>query len=371
MQQEVCVTGRVRMGAMARNEVVRRLRGEIGAGERASIEAGTQLGALNDFNRSTLLRLCDLELDGDDGDGDDGGFGFGPVAVGAVAGPEVEEADFASLDSMLREFLAEHLPDDPDAQRWIRLSCLALAFVFREPMHPVDVVDARLRVADGAATYYCPSHTGSETLCRYCASRPFEELEHIEQQALAGTQERHGETSAAIQRALFDAGMLGTGVVPTAELRFHEETRAICAANSCGSYDTCWACPPAVGTLDECRERCRGFEKMQLFSRAYLLEDSFDFEGMSEAMADFKRRVLAAAPALRDEAGECLILSNEGCGQCASCTWPDAPCRFPDRLFPSIEGYGFVVSELAASAGIRYSNGPNTVTFFGAVLYNE
>ena len=66
---------------------------------------------------------------------------------------------------------------------------------------------------------------------------------------------------------------------------------------------------------------------------------------------------------------EALILSNEGCGRCKTCTYPDAPCRFPDKLYPSIEGFGFIVSELARQAGIRYNNGPDTVTFFGAVLF--
>ena len=57
------------------------------------------------------------------------------------------------------------------------------------------------------------------------------------------------------------------------------------------------------------------------------------------------------------------------CGRCASCTYPDAPCRFPEELYHSLEGYGFNVSELAGQAGIRYMNGPSTVTFLGAVLY--
>ena len=68
---------------------------------------------------------------------------------------------------------------------------------------------------------------------------------------------------------------------------------------------------------------------------------------------------------------EAQILSNESCGRCAECTYPDAPCRFPEELYHSIEGYGLNVSELAGQAGIRYMNGPSTVTFFGAVLYGE
>jgi hypothetical protein len=70
------------------------------------------------------------------------------------------------------------------------------------------------------------------------------------------------------------------------------------------------------------------------------------------------------APFLEDY----FLLSNEGCGKCQSCTYPDAPCRFPEKMHHSIEGYGFIISELAKLAGIQYNNGVNTVTFFGGLL---
>jgi hypothetical protein len=83
----------------------------------------------------------------------------------------------------------------------------------------------------------------------------------------------------------------------------------------------------------------------------------------------FKQTVDRFAEAIKPLVSNGLILSNEGCGRCKVCTYPDAPCRFPDKLYPSIEGFGFIVSELANQAGIKYNNGPNTVTFFGAVVY--
>ena len=180
-----------------------------------------------------------------------------------------------------------------------------------------------------------------------------------------------GAVESALAGILAQAGMSESGGLDTAKLAFHPEVRAVCEENTCRSYDTCWVCPPAVGTVEECRGRCLAFGRMLLFSKAYTLEDSFDFEGMAFALDDFKKRVVEAAPALRERAGDVLILSNEGCGLCARCTWPSEPCRFPDRAFHSIEGYGLMVGELAAAAGVKYNNGPNTVTFFGAVLFDE
>lgn len=158
----------------------------------------------------------------------------------------------------------------------------------------------------------------------------------------------------------------------TAEQRiFYPEVRAICAGNTCRNYAVTWACPPAVGTLEECREQVSRYEHMLLFSRRYDLEDSFDFEGMMEAMQDFKRQVDALHRSVDALLPEFLLLSNEGCGRCAVCTYPDAPCRFPQMLHPSLEGYGFMVSELAASTGMCYHHGANTVTYFGALLFQD
>ena len=182
------------------------------------------------------------------------------------------------------------------------------------------------------------------------------------------TPESRKEAALALCRAL---GLVA-GEVPMSALRFHPEIRAICEEDSCRNYNRSWACPPAVGTLEECRERCLRFGCFLLFSRAYPLEDSWDFEAMGEAHRDFQRQ----ADRLDDALGELalptppLILSNEGCIRCKRCTWPEAPCRFPERLHPSLEGFGFVVSELAKAAGLAY-RAEGGVIFFGALLLPE
>lgn len=165
-----------------------------------------------------------------------------------------------------------------------------------------------------------------------------------------------------------DAGFTGVGPLEPAELRFEPWVREACRAG-CRSYNTNWACPPAVGTLEECRARCGRYAKALLLNRVYPLEDSFDYEGMREAMADFKRLADVFEERLRPLTGEYLLLTNEGCGRCKSCTWPDAPCRAPEKLHHSLEGYGFNVLDLAKAAGLSYANGQDTVTYFGAIFY--
>ena len=65
------------------------------------------------------------------------------------------------------------------------------------------------------------------------------------------------------------------------------------------------------------------------------------------------------------------LLSTGGCHLCKTCTYPDAPCRFPDRMSPSISSYGIIAANLAESAGMPYINGENTVTYFGLLCFGK
>ncbi|MDR0917455.1 MAG: DUF2284 domain-containing protein [Oscillospiraceae bacterium] len=173
-----------------------------------------------------------------------------------------------------------------------------------------------------------------------------------------------------LKTSLIRAGVYEYGEVDPKTVEFTEEVRKYCEDNVCRQYGKTWACPPAVGTVDECRERARSFDKMLVFSGKYDLEDYTDFEAIHAAMTGFKSIARKLDEEVKPFLSDYLMLSNEGCGMCEVCTYPDAPCRFPDRVHGSIEGYGIYVNKLAEMAGMNYNNGKNTVTFFGALLYN-
>ena len=176
---------------------------------------------------------------------------------------------------------------------------------------------------------------------------------------------------AEIENAARKTGFREFGYVKTDKLVFSREVRSLCEENKCRNYNTSWACPPAIGTIAQCKARAAQYGKMMVFSQVYPLEDSYDFEGMLAGLRDFKQMVDRFQQNLSGIPSDFLLLSNEGCGRCASCTYPDEPCRFPQLLHHSLEGYGFIVHDLAKAAGIRYHNGPDTVTFFGALLFHE
>ncbi len=173
-----------------------------------------------------------------------------------------------------------------------------------------------------------------------------------------------------IENIALENGFFEAGYIDIKKIEFCQEVRDICAGNSCGNYGKCWACPPAVGTLEECKNRMYNYENMLLVSKKYDIENYYDWEVLKGAWWDFKLAINGLQEKIHGNVGEYLLLSNEGCGKCKTCTYPDAPCRFPDKLHHSLEGYGVYVSALAEAAGIGYINGKNSVTFFGALLFN-
>ncbi len=305
---------------------------------------------VSDFNRETLLDLRERE----DFPG------------------EAEEDSVRALRETVEGYLRRYWPEEPGAHKYVTAVCLAMTFLWEKPMHPPEKAQYRSLVREGKARYFCPAREpGEGSVCEFCLSGSMGELEAQWEALTAETARSAGQISALVQREIFRAGFQDSGVTDTAALRFYPEIRAVCEENRCRGYGGSWACPPAVGSLEECRERVLSFEKLQLFSKAYLMTDSMDFSTVGRAMKDFKACGLELGKRLRSRLPRLLILSNESCGRCRACTWPDAPCRFPEELQPSIEGFGFVVSELAGLTGIPYINGKNTVTFFGAVLYDE
>ena len=180
----------------------------------------------------------------------------------------------------------------------------------------------------------------------------------------------HMDIITVLKEKAIESGLYECGDMAVDKIKFYPELRKACEVNTCRKYDTKWTCPPGVGTLEECKARLIKFNTMLLFSKKIELEDEFDIEGMGKGVIEFKNTVLVFEESIQGLLGEHMFLTNEGCNRCEKCTYPDLPCRYPHKIHHSISGYGLFVSELAKQTGIKYNNGPNTVTYLGALLFN-
>ena len=158
------------------------------------------------------------------------------------------------------------------------------------------------------------------------------------------------------------------GLCPTGKLRVRSEVRDMCAANRCGRYGKSWSCPPACGTLEDFEEIVRNHSLCLVVETVSNLDDEFDIEGMLAAEQAHKRDLAAFARTLAKENIEHAILGAGSCTICAQCAYPDAPCRFPERRFVSLEAAGIVASEACEAAGLAYYHGPRTIAYISCVL---
>lgn len=158
--------------------------------------------------------------------------------------------------------------------------------------------------------------------------------------------------------------------ISAGEIPFSEKVRSICS-RECPRYGTSWACPPGVGTVEECRRQCSVFKEAFVFTT---IAEVNDVENMEETLAmrgAHEEITRSVAAILKRYMTHTMALSAESCAICETCAYPDAPCRFPEKMIPCMEGYGILVPTLAERAGIEFVNGSNLVTWFGIVLFTE
>jgi len=159
------------------------------------------------------------------------------------------------------------------------------------------------------------------------------------------------------------------GVLEAKNLVFLPEVRQMCEANRCNMYDRSWSCPPACGTLEEITEKAKAYENGIVLQMTGQMEDDYDVEVMMETEAILKEKLLKMVEVLRQRNIEHLPMSAGACTLCQVCTYPDAPCRFPEKASPSMEAYGLIVNDCCKLAKLKYYYGPQTITFSACILF--
>jgi predicted metal-binding protein len=162
-------------------------------------------------------------------------------------------------------------------------------------------------------------------------------------------------------------------IARTDQIHFVPEFRKACEQDTCRRYGTNWMCPPGVGPFEEVKARALAFQHGLFFQTVHKITSSFDLKGMYGARQDHDpifRDILAWFQG-HPEFTRLLPLDAGACDLCPRCTYLDdqAPCRFPDRAFPSVESFGIDVINLEKAVGIPYYHGLKTVCYVGLILF--
>ena len=63
-----------------------------------------------------------------------------------------------------------------------------------------------------------------------------------------------------------------------------------------------------------------------------------------------------------------LAIGAGSCTQCKQCTYPDKPCRFPEKKIISMEACGMLVLEVCKDNHLGYYYGPNSIAYTSCFL---
>jgi predicted metal-binding protein len=177
------------------------------------------------------------------------------------------------------------------------------------------------------------------------------------------------EKLRAVEKEIAAEPIFEYAYLRTENLKFSERVRDICR-EECPRYNKSWSCPPAVGTVDECRARALGYKDCFVFTTIAELDNPTDMAEALESRSEHQKVTVKVSKIFEKYYGQVLTLSVESCSLCDKCTYPEKGCRWPDRMLPCVEGYGLLVTELAEKGGMSFHQGRGTVTWFSVVFYN-
>lgn len=161
------------------------------------------------------------------------------------------------------------------------------------------------------------------------------------------------------------------GWVDPRELEFSHRVRWICE-HECAMYGKSWACPPGVGTVESCRQKCLSYQKCLIISSITEVADISDLQETLATRGDHEALTDQVAQLLRSQGAQPYVLSTEACAICSRCAILDGlPCRFPERMHPCVESQGINVIPVLERMGLEFQYGSNVVTWVSLLLYND
>ena len=153
------------------------------------------------------------------------------------------------------------------------------------------------------------------------------------------------------------------------QLTFTDRVRWICE-HECPMYGKTWACPPAVGSVEECRARCMAYDGILLIATITEVSDIANIEETLATRAPHEEITRQVHQMLRAEAQDTMVLSTEACAICETCAWAEGkPCRHPDKMHPCVESHGINIIPTLEELGLSFQYGDNVVTWVSLLFF--
>ena len=174
-----------------------------------------------------------------------------------------------------------------------------------------------------------------------------------------------------LEQQLADLPLYAYFFIKPEQLEFSERIRWICE-NECPRYGKTWACPPGVGTVEQCKNRCFGYSSCLVVGTITETDDIADMEKTLATRPAHEEITRQVAALLQQQGIDPYILSTEACAECEHCAILDGqPCRKPERMHPCVESHGINVIPILEEQGLPFQYGDDIVTWYSLLFYNE
>ena len=172
-----------------------------------------------------------------------------------------------------------------------------------------------------------------------------------------------------LEAQLMELPLLGYFHIDPKSLEFSDRIRWICE-NECPMCNKTWACPPAVGTVASCKEKCRGYENCLMIATITEVEDIANLEETLDTRPDHEAITNDVVAMMAEQGVNPYVLSTEACAICERCAWLDGqPCRHPEKMHPCVESHGINLIPAMEENGLEFQYGENVVTWVSLLFY--
>ena len=172
-----------------------------------------------------------------------------------------------------------------------------------------------------------------------------------------------------LEAKLAELPLYGYFFIDPKSLEFSDRIRWICE-HECPMCDRTWACPPGVGSVQQCKEKCLRYENCLMVATIVEVYDIADIDESLATRPEHEAITNEVRDLMREQGVDPYVLSTEACAICERCAYLDGqPCRHPDRMHPCVESHGINVVPVLEENGLDFQFGANVVTWISLLFY--
>ena len=172
-----------------------------------------------------------------------------------------------------------------------------------------------------------------------------------------------------LEAQLAELPLYGYFFIDPKALEFSDRIRWICE-NECPMCGRTWACPPGVGSVQTCKDKCLSYENCLMVATTVEVSDIANIEEGLATRPEHEAITNEVRDLMRAQGVDPYVLSTEACAICERCAYLDGqPCRHPDRMHPCVESHGINVVPVLEENGLAFQFGANVVTWISLLFY--